>query len=101
MPLSKKKHRVQGYPFYLANRENDKFIFYKKLNTLSLIYESGLLSYLHDTCMPGAIVLFGSAAKGEDTKSSDADVFLLCKERKLELEKYEKRIGRNINIFIV
>lgn len=93
------KHSAQGFPVYSANRENEKFTSYKKLNTLSLISESGIISYLSDLCMPDAIVLFGSAARGEDTLASDLDIFLLCKERKVELQKFEKVIGRKISLF--
>ena len=49
--------------------------------------------------MPEVIVLFGSAAKGEDIKTSDIDLFIQCKERKIELEKFEKKINRRISLF--
>ncbi len=88
----------QGFPVYSANRENEGYVFYKRINTLSTIYESGLLDYLYKTCMPDAIVLFGSAARGEDIKGSDIDLFLLCKEKKVELQQFEKNTGRSINI---
>lgn len=97
--IRESKHRAQGFPLYSANRENERYIFYKKLNTLSLIFESGLISYLSDLCMPNAIVLFGSAAKGEDILTSDLDIFMLCKERKVELQRFEKVIGRKISLF--
>ena len=48
--------------------------------------------------MPDAIILFGSAAKGEDLKESDIDLFVLAEEKKLDLQKYEKLLGRKINI---
>ncbi|MBI2144300.1 nucleotidyltransferase domain-containing protein [Candidatus Woesearchaeota archaeon] len=97
--IRESKHRAQGFPIYSANRENEKYIFYKKLNTLTLVFESGLISYLNDLCMPGAIVLFGSAAKGEDTIESDLDLFMLCKKREAELHRFEKVIGRRISLF--
>ena len=88
----------QGFPVYYANRENERYVFYKRINTLSTIYESGLIDYLYKACLPDAIVLFGSAARGEDTKGSDIDLFLLCKEKKIELHQFEKNTGRSINI---
>jgi len=45
------------------------------------------------------IVLFGSASKGEDIKDSDIDLFLQCKEKKLDMKKYEKELKRKVNIF--
>lgn len=97
--VKESRHRAQGFPLYSANRESERFLFYKKLNTLSAIFESGLISYLDDMCMPDVILLFGSAAKGEDILTSDLDIFLLCKERKVELKRFEKVLGRRISLF--
>lgn len=36
---------------------------------------------------------------GEDLKESDIDLFLLCKEKKLDLSKYEKQLKRKVNLF--
>ncbi|MCK4555662.1 MAG: nucleotidyltransferase domain-containing protein [Candidatus Aenigmarchaeota archaeon] len=94
-----KRHRVQRYPEYRANRESEKFRFLKKTDILFSIRHSGLLKYLDDVCMPDAIVLFGSAARGEDTADSDIDIFLLCKEKKLDLKKFEKKLKRKISPF--
>ena len=96
--LLETKSRAQGFPLYNANIESEKYRFYKKLNALSLIFESGLLNYLQDKAMPDAIVLFGSVARGEDTEQSDIDLYMQCKQTKMELDKFEKAIGRNINI---
>ena len=49
--------------------------------------------------MPSVIILFGSASRGEDLKESDLDIFLECKETKLNAEKYEKELNRKINLF--
>ncbi|MEW6062925.1 MAG: nucleotidyltransferase domain-containing protein [Nanoarchaeota archaeon] len=97
--IIKRKHRIHGFPVYLANRDDENFKFYKKLDTIINIKESGLLKYLSENCMPDVIILFGSAARGEDLKGSDLDLFLLCKERKLDLKDFEMVIKRKINIF--
>ncbi len=94
-----KSHGVRKYPIYFANRTNDEFRLLKRINTVLMISYSGLLDYLADNCMPDAIVLFGSAARGEDTKDSDLDLFLLCGEKKLDLKGFEKALGRKISIF--
>ncbi|MBW6461468.1 MAG: hypothetical protein K0B07_00245 [DPANN group archaeon] len=95
----KSKHRIHQYPVYWANRENEKFRSLKKIDMIFDIQNSGLLTLLKDTCMPDVIILFGSASKGEDLKESDINLFLLCEETKLNLNKYEKRLKRKINIF--
>jgi predicted nucleotidyltransferase len=97
--ILKKKHRVHSYPVYYANRDNDYFKFLKRQNILLRIKESGLLGYLGEKCMPDSIILFGSVSKGEDVKGSDVDLFLQCKEKKVDLMKYEKQLKRKVNIF--
>ncbi len=97
--IIKEKHRIHKYPVYWANRENERFRFLKKMDMLLAIEDSGLAAYLNGECMPNAIVLFGSASRGEDLKESDLDLFLLCGETKLNLGKYEKILKRKINVF--
>ncbi|MBI2137350.1 nucleotidyltransferase domain-containing protein [Candidatus Woesearchaeota archaeon] len=96
--ITESKHRAKGFPLYTANREKESFKLYKTINTISQIFESGMLKYLYDNYMPNAIILFGSAARGEDTKESDIDLFLMCMETKPELEKFEKKIGKKVNV---
>lgn len=97
--IIKGKHRIHGYPIYHANRNNDYFKFLKRLDIIQDIKELGLMDYIKDKCMPDVIVLFGSASKGEDVKDSDLDLFVQSKEKKLDLNKYEKYLYRKINIF--
>lgn len=87
------------YPAYSANFESDEFRFLKKVENLSAIRDSGLLKFLVDEYSPDFIVLFGSAAKGEDTASSDIDIFLQAKDAKKSLMAYEKKLGRKIHLF--
>lgn len=97
--IIKTKHRIHGYPVYYANRENENFKFLKKLDLAIVIKESGLLKYLFETCMPGVIILFGSASLGEDLKGSDIDLFVLSNKEKLNLKKFERLLNRKINLF--
>ena len=97
--IIERKHRIHNYPVYYANRDNDYFKFLKRLNIIRRIKESGLLDYLDEKCMPEVIILFGSASRGEDVKDSDIDLFLQCKEKKMDLIKFEKELNRKINVF--
>lgn len=97
--IIKKKHRIHQYPVYYANRDDNYFKFLRRLNIIQRIKESGLLDYLDEKCMPDVIVLFGSASKGEDVKDSDIDLFLQCKEKKMDLTKFEKELNRKISLF--
>src|SRR3990167_2231453 len=84
----KTKHRIHGYPVYYANRDNEEFKFLKRINNIVEIKESGLIDYLSDNCMPDVIILFGSAAKGEDLKESDIDLFVLSDKEKINLLQF-------------
>jgi predicted nucleotidyltransferase len=97
--IVEKKSRVQGYPTYFANRDDETFKLYKKTDLVFKVKQSGLLEYIYDSCLPNVIILFGSASKGEDIESSDVDIFLQAPEKKLGLKKYEKILNKEINIF--
>jgi len=97
--IIKKEHRIHKYPVYYANRDNNYFKFLKRLNIMRRIKESGFLDHLDEKCMPDVIILFGSASKGEDVKGSDIDLYLQSDGKKLELDKYEKKLKRKINLF--
>lgn len=96
--IVKARHRIHGYPVYYANRDSENFRFLKRLDTVMKIKESGLLDCLLENCMPDVVILFGSSANGEDLKDSDIDLFVMSKEEKLNLEKFEKYLNRKINI---
>lgn len=96
--ITKLKHRIYGYPIYYANRDNENFKLLKKLDNIVKIKESELLDHLLENCIPDVIILFGSASRGEDLKDSDIDLFVMSKEEKLDLGRFEKILGRKINI---
>ena len=86
------------YKSYNANTENQMFQRYKKTINLIKIYESGLVDYLYDKLMPDNIILFGGYAKGTDIKTSDIDIFIEIKEEKIDVSKFEERLGRKIHL---
>ena len=47
-----------------------------------------------------SIVLFGSAARGEDTENSDLDIFIQAAAVDLKLGEYEKLLKRKISILL-
>lgn len=88
----------KGFVFEIAANISDKFKNLKRVHNLKRIYESGLAEYLSEKFPLSAIVLFGSYSKGEDIEKSDIDMSVLGEEKKLELEKFEKKLNRKINI---
>ncbi|MBI2109607.1 nucleotidyltransferase domain-containing protein [Candidatus Woesearchaeota archaeon] len=94
-----KKEKVGVYDAYKVNFNNEDFRFYKKISNLINLKESGIIKELEAKFTPDVILLFGSYAKGEDTENSDIDIFLLAKEKKLDLSKYEKQLNRRFQLF--
>src|SRR3989344_2882355 len=88
----------KGVPIYQANRDNENFIFYKKLGSSYELHNSGLIDYLWNKLAPDALILYGSHAKGESIENSDIDIFVVGKEKKIDLEKFEKKLGKNIHL---
>ncbi len=96
--IIKSRHRIHAYPVYFANMDSENFRFLKKIDTIMTLKDSGLIEYLENKCMPDVIILFGSASRGEDTIESDIDLYLLCKERKLDMQEFEKKTKRKISL---
>ena len=93
-----KSFKKRGVPFYKSEIDGEKFREYKKISILFEINDSGLTDFLWDELSPRAIILYGSFAKGESLEESDLDLFIIGKERRLKLEKFEKKLGRKIHL---
>jgi predicted nucleotidyltransferase len=90
------KEKKGIYSTYRANREDEDFRLLKKQNLIWRIHKCGLVSFLDESLKPNCIVLFGSASRGEDTETSDIDIFVQVEETGLDLQKYEKSLNRKI-----
>jgi predicted nucleotidyltransferase len=91
--------KAKSEPFngYKALRENQDFIFEKKIGNIVLIKNSGLIDELKEK-YPKSIILFGSYNKGEDIETSDIDLYIDSKIFKFNQEKFEKYLKRKIHI---
>ena len=89
-----KTEREKSYLFYKANFDAQEYKWTKKFYNIARIISSGLLKYLDEELnRPEAIVLFGSAARGEDAEKSDIDIFVLSENKKyLNLKQFEKKL---------
>jgi predicted nucleotidyltransferase len=86
------------FPIYSTNLENKLYKRYKIISNFTSLLESGIVDYLTDRLAPKSMILFGSYARGEDTESSDIDLFLECNKEELQLRPYEKKLGRKIEL---
>jgi predicted nucleotidyltransferase len=93
-----KKQIKRKVPFYTAIRDDSNFILYKKISILFELNNSGLVDYLWDKLFPEAIILYGSFSKGESIENSDIDLFILGKDKNLELVDFEKKINKKIHL---
>lgn len=81
------------------NRSNHRIMQLKRADNLKLIYETGLADFLEDRFAGATIILFGSYSRGEDVISSDIDIAVIGRKNKeIDLNHYEKELGRRINI---
>ncbi|MDD4877736.1 MAG: nucleotidyltransferase domain-containing protein [Candidatus Nanoarchaeia archaeon] len=93
-----KKYIKRNIPFYQAQRDNEDFKAYSRIGIIFELHDSGLIEHIWEKLAPEAIILFGSCAKGECIEESDIDLFIIGKEKKLDLKAFEKRMGRNIHL---
>ncbi len=94
-----KVEKTKTINFISFNRDNPQAIELKRVENLKQIYLSGLSDFLEEKLAGATIILFGSYAKGEDTKTSDLDVAVIGrKDKLLNLEAFEKTLNRQINI---
>ena len=97
--LASKKDKL--YIAYSANVESNVFKLNATFYMINKLYKSGVLDYLNTKLKPEAIVLFGSIAKGEYSAKSDVDLFVVSElKKKINLERFESKLGREIQLFI-
>ena len=92
------KKGTRKFPIYIANVENKKFRKYKKIYNNISIVNSGLIEFIEEKITPKSIVLFGSYSRGEDDESSDIDLFIECKQEKIDIDRFEKKLNRKIEL---
>jgi predicted nucleotidyltransferase len=91
--------REEGlYPTYEGNMSSEMFRLLKSDDMVHRLYSERLVDRIEESIRPDCIVLFGSAARGEDTEESDIDLFVQARERQLDLGEYEESLGRKVHV---
>lgn len=99
--LSYRKENVLD--FYRANLDNDEYRDLKVFYLIRKLKESGFVEALNRFYLKPTIVLFGSAAVGLDTETSDIDLVVIS-EKTIEfpgVKAFEEKLGRPLQIFAV
>lgn len=95
------REEERNYIYYFANKENRLFISLLRTYWLLKFEENGLIEYLEKELITPLVILFGSFSKAEVKEGSDIDVALFTPSRnKLDLGKFEKKLGRKIQLFL-
>ncbi|MFQ5620485.1 MAG: nucleotidyltransferase domain-containing protein [Candidatus Nanoarchaeia archaeon] len=84
--------------YITLNRENPLVIGCKRAENLAMLYTSGLVEHLTEKYAGRTIILFGSYAKGEDIHTSDIDLAVIGKEKKIDVQKHESILHKQIRI---
>ncbi|PIN75334.1 hypothetical protein COV18_04055 [Candidatus Woesearchaeota archaeon CG10_big_fil_rev_8_21_14_0_10_37_12] len=87
------------YSVFLANQESKKYKNIKLYYNLELLRMSEIVECLEKVYEYPPIILFGSFARAEDDKNSDVDFCIISNiSKKLNLNEYEKKIGKQLSI---
>lgn len=99
--LIERKERTSN--LYKVDLEQDTYRDLKTYYNLRKIKESGLMDALNKFYMKPTMVLFGSAATGLDTETSDFDILVISEKAAQikDIERFEKKINRKLQIFAV
>ncbi len=58
-----------------------------------------MIDFIEEKLAPRCIVLFGSYPRGgEDSESSDIDIFVECKKEVLNINRFERKLSRKIEL---
>lgn len=91
------QEKDRRFVFYVAHRENNIFI------ALSRIYWGQRLErfllYLEKELFDSTVILFGSLAKAEVKADSDIDIAIIGRKKQLNLQPYERELGRKLQVF--
>jgi len=94
--------RKLNHLLFKANTESQAFKNKKLFYNVQKLEESRLIDFLdNEFNHPESIILFGSFRKAEDILASDIDILIITSIKKeLNLEKFEKKLGHRIQLFV-
>lgn len=87
----------RGKERYLKASNNLTFRYLKIAYNLHKFLSSGIIDYLKEKiAVLSSVVIYGSIARGEDTENSDLDLLIIGQKVRLDLKKFEEKLGREI-----
>ncbi|MBU0979284.1 MAG: nucleotidyltransferase domain-containing protein [Nanoarchaeota archaeon] len=98
--LIKRVKRKGSMPYYVGNHHSSRYRNMKRIFSLNMLNESGLLDHLSSLDKARTVILFGSLSRWDWHAGSDIDVFLYGNPEGLRLGKYEMKLHRDIQLFV-
>ena len=91
------------YENYRADRQSQEFRDLKVFHTIRKLRACGVIGFLESKFNYPAIMLYGSAARGEDDEGSDIDIFVVTKTKTDEIDTgaFAKKLGHNLHVIIM
>lgn len=93
------RSRKGNLAIFRANIDSPVFRQIKIAYNLFILKSSGLIDKLTRSS-PASVVLYGSMANGLDSKDSDIDILVIGRKEKLDLSKFERKLGREVSLII-
>jgi len=95
--------RVGIYEKYRANRQSQEFKDRKVFHTIRKVRGCGVIEFLETKFNYPAVVLYGSAARGEDGSNSDIDIFVVTKTKVsgIDVGAFAKKLGHNLHVMMM
>ena len=99
--LIREKEKI--YENYRANRQSLGFKDWKTFHTIRKLRGCGVIEFLESRFNYPAIILYGSASRGEDDEGSDIDLFVVTKtrEKDVDVSAFSKKFGRTVHIMLM
>jgi len=98
-----KDRKERNLNLYKANLESDVYKDTKLYYNIRKLKERGLIEAINKFYLKPTILLFGSGSYGNDTETSDLDLLIISERTKEfpEIKKFEEKLNRKLQIFIV
>ncbi len=91
------KETYKNYLLFYANRDNSDFIDLSRMYWRQKLAE--VIKFLEKNLTDPTIILFGSLPKAETKEDSDIDIAVFAKIKDIDVEIFEKKLKRKIQIF--
>lgn len=96
-----RREKDKLYIYYYANKDSPIFIDLLRAYWKHVFSSISLIEFISNEFANPVIILFGSFAKAEINPNSDIDIAVFTKgEKKLNFESFNKKLKREIQIFI-